>query len=338
VSLGGGEVIESATLPSAPYSPNHLSNGLIGALFGLMLGIGAAFLRDRLDDRFRGRGDLERAVGAPVLATVAKFRVARNSYPLPVRVDPRGPASEAYRSLRANVQFLAASQGIRSFVVTSPGAGEGKTATSANLAVALAQAGVRVFLVSADLRRPVVERYFSLPKGSTGLSTWLAGQRDDDDLWRLVQDPGIPYLRVLACGPIPQNPPELLASPRLRALVSELEDNSDVVLYDSAPTLGLADTIVLASRVGGTLLVVDAGATGRSAAVHARQELERVGARIVGSVLNALDPSSTTYYYPAYHSTYEPPLSGEGNGAGTSPPPPPPPVSAEKPSRFGFRR
>jgi polysaccharide biosynthesis transport protein len=332
VSLGGGEVIESASLPSAPSSPNHIRNGLVGLLFGILFGIGAAFLRDRLDDRLRGRGDIERTLDAPVLATVAKFRIPKNTFELPVRINPRGPASEAYRTLRTNVQFIAAQRDLRSFVVTSPVPGEGKTVTCANLAVALAQAGSRVICVSADLRRPTLERYFSLGSSSDGLSTWLAGRGGEDELMSLIRNPGIPYLRVLTSGPIPPNPPELLASSRLMILVRALEANADVVLFDSAPTLSLADTVVLASRVVGTLLVIDAGSTRRSATIHARQELERVGARIIGSVLNSFDPSNAAYYYPTYYTAYESQPLAEPNGQPTVSP-----AQEKKRSRFGFR-
>lgn len=331
-SLGGGEVIESASLPSVPSSPNHVRNGLVGCLFGILLGIGAAFLRDRLDDRLRGRGDIERTLDVPVLATVAKFRSPKNTFELPVKATPRGAASEAYRTLRTNVQFIAAQQDLRSFVVTSPLPGEGKTVTCANLAVALAQAGSRVICVSGDLRRPTIERYFSLESSSDGLSTWLAGSGGEDELLSLIRNPGIPYLRVLTSGPIPPNPPELLASPRLMTLVRTLEANADIVLFDSAPTLSLADTVVLASRVVGTLLVVDAGSTRRSATVHARQELERVGARIIGSVLNSFDPSNAAYYHPAYYTAYEAQGIAAPNGRQAEPA-----VQEKKRSRFGLR-
>jgi succinoglycan biosynthesis transport protein ExoP len=332
VSLGGGEVIETASLPSAPSSPNHVRNGLVGFLFGILFGIGAAFLRDRLDDRLRGRGDIERTLDAPLLATVAKFRTPKNTFELPVRINPRGAASEAYRTLRTNVQFIAAQQNLKSFVVTSPVPGEGKTVTCANLAVALAQAGSRVICVSGDLRRPTLERYFSLGSSSDGLSTWLSGTGGEDELIALIRNPGIPYLRVLTSGPIPPNPPEVLASPRLMTLVSRLEANADIVLFDSAPTLSLADTVVLASRVVGTLLVIDAGSTRRSATIHARQELERVGARIIGSVLNSFDPSNTPYYYPSYYSAYESQPIAAPNGQLTESP-----AQEKKRSRFGLR-
>lgn len=148
----------------------------------------------------------------------------------------------------------------------------------------------------------------------------------------LIRNPGIPYLRVLTSGQIPSNPPELLASPRLMALVRALEANADIVLFDSAPTLSLADTIVLASRVVGTILVIDAGSTRRSATIHARQELERVGARIIGSVLNSFDPSNASYYYPTYYSAYEPqPLPAPNGQLPASP------AQEEKRSRFGLR-
>lgn len=332
VSLGGGEVIESALLPSAPSSPNHTRNALVGLLFGILFGIGAAFLRDRLDDRLRGRGDIERALEAPVLATVAKFRSPKDTFELPVRTHPRGAASEAYRTLRTNLQFISVQQNMRSFVVTSPAPGEGKTVTCANLAVALAQAGSRVICVSADLRRPTLERYFSLGPSSDGLSTWLAGREGEDELLALVRNPGIPYLRVLTSGQVPPNPPELLASPRLMTLVRTLEANADIVLFDSAPSLSLADTIVLASRVVGTLLVIDSDSSRRSATIHARQELERVGARIIGSVLNSFDSSNASYYYPAYYAAYESQPLPEPNGQMTASS-----AQEEKRSRFGLR-
>jgi len=134
---------------------------VLGAILGLALGIGLAFFRERLDDRFRGRADVERALEGPVLATVPRFTgIKASSYQLVVNSQPQGAAAEAYRSLRTNLQFITEQQDISSLLVTSPSAGEGKTVTTANLGMALAQTGRRITLVSADLRRPTLERYF----------------------------------------------------------------------------------------------------------------------------------------------------------------------------------
>jgi capsular exopolysaccharide synthesis family protein len=305
VETGGGQVIEGASVPGSPFSPNYVRNASFGAFLGLLLGIGLAFLRDRLDDRFRSRKDLERALGAPVLATVPRFDRSKVGS-LAVVDSPQGAASEAYRTLRTNVQFLAAQHGTKSILITSPSPGEGKTITCANLGVALAQAGLRVIVVSADLRRPMIEQVLAIPN-DTGLSLWLIGREPDP--WDHLERPGIANLRALPSGPIPPNPAELLASERFRSLADLLEENSDVVLYDSPPTLGLADSVNIAARAQGTILVVDAGATGRSHAIHAKEELERVGTRIIGTVLNSLDlQGSPTYYYSAsYYTTAAPP-------------------------------
>ncbi|HEY7873944.1 MAG TPA: polysaccharide biosynthesis tyrosine autokinase [Actinomycetota bacterium] len=303
VRTGGAEIIASARTPTSPSSPSYIRNALLGVILGLVLGIAAAFLRERLDDRFRGRADVETALGAPVLGTVPKyksFKKKTGSFELISASDAKGLAAEAYRTLRTNLEFITSRDGLRSVVVTSPSAGEGKTATTANLGVVLAQAGRRVILVSADLRRPTLERYFNL-SGEKGLSTFLSSR--DQELWPLIQDPGVPNLRVIAAGRIPDNPAELLTSSRLVELVRTLEANADVVLIDSPPVLAVADAAILAARSGGAVVVIDASSTHRSATVHAKEEMERGGGRVIGSILNAFDPSASPYYYASYYSS-----------------------------------
>lgn len=299
IDLAGGEVIQAATVPTSPTSPDYIKNGVLAAFLGLLLGVGLAFLRERLDDRLRGRSDIERALQAPVLATIPRVATnKKNKHDLVTGSQPSSSASEAYRSLRTNLQFLMTQQNVRSVLVTSPSAGEGKSLTSANLAMVLAQAGQRVILVSCDLRRPTLERYFGIAS-EPGMSSWLAAQ--DDDLSAVVQDPGIANLRVIASGPVPGNPAELLSSRRLRKLVDTLEDNCDIVLVDSPPALAVADASILASHVDGVLLVLNALSTHRSAAARAKEELERVGASLLGCVYNAYDASGSPYYYQPYY-------------------------------------
>ena len=298
-----GEVLAAAGLPGSPSSPNHQSDGIMGGIIGLGLGIAMGFLRERLDDRFRGRPDVERAMEAPVLATVPRFPKNRRSRDLIVVSDPKGSASEAYRNLRTSLQFLLTQRNAKTLLVTSPSEHEGKTATTANLGFALAQTGRRVVLVSGDLRRPQLERYFGV-KADVGLSNYLLGEIDD--IGQIVlEDPNLPGLRLLPSGPVPSNPAELLTSPRVGQLVTELEKHTDIVIFDAPPVLPVADSVILSSHLGIAVLILDAANTQRSAAVHAKELIQRVGAEVIGCVLNAFDPGGSPYYYePYYYSQY----------------------------------
>lgn len=295
---GGGQIIQSAGLPGKPSSPNRTRSAILGLIIGIGLGIGLAFVRERLDDRFRGRADLELALEAPVLATVPRFAVDKNRpRRLIIVEEPAGIASESYRSLRTNLQFVLSQRGVKSVVVTSSSAADGKTATTCNLAVAVAQTGRRVVLISADLRRPTLENYFNL-EASQGLSTFLM---EGADLQSIAHDVGIPYLRLIPSGQVPFNPAELLTSPRLSELIRTLEQNADLVLIDSPPVLAVADAAIIGARVGGAVLVVDASKTHRSASLHAKQEIERAGGILLGSVLNGFNPSQAPYDYYSSH-------------------------------------
>lgn len=330
LALDAGKIIEPADTPDSPSSPSYPRNGALGGFLGFALGVGLAFLRERLDDRFRGRTDVERALEVPVLATVPRFSGKGGAYQLVVMTQPQSAAAEAYRSLRTNLQFVIEQQKVKSLLVTSPSAGEGKTVTTANLGVALAQTGRRITLVSADLRRPTLERYFHV-NNRHGLATFLLSP--ERELWQVAQDPGVPNIRILACGPVPGNPSELLTSPRLPELMEELERDCDVVIFDAPPALAVADASILASQVGGSLLVINADNTHRSAALRAHQEIERVGGNVVGTVLNAFDPSSSPYYrYEPYKYGYksdvEFPKAGNGDAVGEK----------RRRSLLGFRR
>ena len=314
VRSGGAEVIQSAKTPSSPVSPNFVKNAGFAAVIGLLLGIGIAFLRERLDDRFRGPADIEETLQAPVLATVPRFPPSKEGAgQLVTASETKSVASEAYRSLRTNLQFAISQRGVKSLIVTSPSAGEGKTVTAANLAVFLAQAGLRVVVVSADLRRPTLERYFNVDKRH-GLATFLNSM--DATPWDVIRDPGISNLRLIPCGPIPDNPAELLVSSRLGQMLDFLEDNCDLVVIDTPPLLAVADAAILGPQVGGAVLVLDATNTHRSASLHAKEQLERGGGELIGTVLNAFDPQSAPYYYaPYYYSAgYESNLAGQSNG------------------------
>jgi capsular exopolysaccharide synthesis family protein len=298
-----GQVLELATLPTRPASPDHIRNGVAAAILGLGLGIGMAFLRNRLDDRFRSRDDVQHVMKAPVLAAVPRFERSKAKGAV-VMTHPNDPASESYRTLRTGLQFLASQLDVKTILLTSPAAGEGKTVTTVNLALILAQAGNRVIVVSADLRRPTLDAYFRA-EGRPGLTDWLLGS--ETDLTQLLLDPGVRNIRVLPSGKIPANPAELLAAPATTQLWNQLRDLSDFVLVDSPPVLPVADALILASRLDGTIVVLNATGTHRSAGVHAQESLQRVDARILGSVLNNFDASGGNYgsAYGAYYGRYQ---------------------------------
>jgi protein-tyrosine kinase len=206
--------------------------------------------------------------------------------------DPRAPAAEAYRALAANLQFAYADRQLQTIGVTSAGAGEGKSTTVANLAIALAEGGRRVIVVDADLRRPSLHTLFGLDR-QEGLSNVLLGEGTQLPL----QDTSAPGVRLLASGPTPANPLEALSSRRFEHVLAMARAQADFVLVDSAPAGGLADAAVLAPRLEGVLLVVSAGRTKRDEARRAREQLERVNANILGVVLTDVKGDEKLYRY-----------------------------------------
>ncbi|MGH2652934.1 MAG: polysaccharide biosynthesis tyrosine autokinase [Actinomycetota bacterium] len=297
-----GDIIAEAGLPSSPASPNHVLNGALALLVGLALGVGFAFLRERLDDRLRGQGDLESRAGAPVLAVVPRVQGWRkkNETPLVGLTEPRGGPAEAYRTLRTGILFAASEREVRTILITSPHPGEGKTATAANLAVVLAQAGKRVIVVSADLRKPRLHRFFKVPNTS-GLSGLLTGE---EDLRGAVRDVGLNHLRVVPSGPVPKNPAELLGSHAMDKALERFEKAADLVIIDGPPVLDVADTITLTPFVDAVVIVADAETTSRGALTHARKQLEQVKANVIGAVFNNLDPTKARPYYYRYYYQY----------------------------------
>lgn len=305
VNIDAGEVLEAAPVPRKPAFPNHTSHGAMGVALGLLLGVGLAFLREHFDDRFRGRRDVEEAIAAPVLATITRFPKLKKTAVsrLVVTADPAGVASEAFRNLRTNLEFICSRQDASSVLITSPMAGEGKTLITANLAATYARAGRSVAALSADLRRPTLETYFEC-HSEAGLRQWLLGE--PVTLGSIVTRTRYPGVSLVPSGGVPRNPAELLTSLRLPELIRYLEQEFDVVLIDSPPTLPVADAVIIAPHAGVTVLVLNASSTKRSPAVHAREQLERVGAPPVGAILNGIDLSGPSYHYqPYYYSGYD---------------------------------
>ena len=209
--------------------------------------------------------------------------------------NPRSPISEAYRSLRTNLEFSSLDRPLKTMVVTSAGPEEGKSTTLANLAVTLAQAEKKVILVDCDLRRPSQHEIFEVGN-SLGLTSMVV----DEEAFKNppLQETPVPNLKLLPSGPLPPNPSELLGSRRMEEIIATLREKADLVLFDAPPIIAVTDAAVLASKVDGVLLVIKAGTTKRDHAQRAKALLEKVNARLVGAVLNnvRMDTSLHRYY------------------------------------------
>jgi capsular exopolysaccharide synthesis family protein len=327
VDTGDVVLVTPAQTPVSPSSPKPVQNALLGLAAGLALGLGVAFLRDSLDDRLTSKEATEHAGGAPVLAMTPVVTSWRRQKPLVVSVaEPTSPAAESYRSLRTSLQFARQEQQLRSLVVTSPGVGDGKTSTLANLGVVFAQAGERVVLVSCDLRRPQIGEFFGLDE-QTGLTSVLTGQRTLEEA--VLPVPGFERLSLLPAGPVPSNPAELLNSAPAQAIFARLRDDFDLVLIDSPPVLPVTDAAILSQHADATLMLAAAGQTRRGDLHRAVEKLDQVGATILGIVLNKVTRHTGrnygySYTYKAYQYSYKPNHAGtvsmtsDGNPNGSS--------------------
>ena len=290
-------VVEPAQVPKYPIRPRTLQNTLLAAVVGCMLAVGVAFLIEYLDDTIKTSEDVEEALGLSTLGTISRLPSAEIEDWLIAADHPRSHLSEAYRALRTNIQFSMLSKPLKTLLVTSANPLEGKSTTVANLGVVMAQAGMSVVIVDSDLRRPLVHEIFQLSKEEGLTDVLLQGNPHFDSY---LQATNVKNLRVLTSGTLPPNPSELLGSKQMTELIERLKGKADVVLFDSPPTLAVTDAAVLANQVDGVLLVIDAGACRREPAVQAMMKLNKIGANILGAVLNKVSPRSSSYYYYSY--------------------------------------
>jgi polysaccharide biosynthesis transport protein len=288
-------VVTPAQAPTAPSSPKPVQDILLGLIAGLILGLAAAFLRDSLDDAVTSKEAAEQLARAPVLAAVPLVSSWRKrDRPLVVTLArPASPATEAYRSLRTSLQFARQEHELRTILVTSPAAADGKTSTLANLGSVFAQAGQRVLMVSCDLRKPRLGQFFGIDE-QTGLTTAILGE---DSLENLIRPtPGMDNLWLLPSGPPPPNPAELLNGARAQEIFARLRETYDLVLIDSPPVLPVTDAVVLSKDVDATLLVVAAYRSRSGDVKRAAERLAQVDARVVGVVLNEATKLGSGYY------------------------------------------
>lgn len=277
------KVVEPATVPREPFSPRPFQNAIIAVMFGLILGVGLAFLSERLDTTVKASDELERLTG---LTTLGLIPAISASAAIVTNSKTGSLVSEALRSLRTNIQYLNYDQSAKAIVVTSPSSMDGKTTLSANVAIMLARAGQKVLFVDCDLRRPKVHRIFKAPN-ERGLSSMLAGQAEGDMTLKIDDIEG---LHVVTSGPIPPNPAELLGSERMKQFIKSARASYDFVILDTPPILAVTDAAVLAPNADGVLLASNFGKTTKESMLAAKAALERVGARILGFVINGVQP------------------------------------------------
>jgi non-specific protein-tyrosine kinase len=323
-------VSSPADLPRSPVSPRTSQDALLGLVVGMMLGAGIAFLIEYLDDSLKTSEDVTRVLQLSTLGNVARFPKSSQS-PLVTMDAPRAPYAEAYRNLRTNLQFSLLVDSAAAVVLSSAEPGEGKTTTVANLAVVMAQTGKRVILVDTDLRRPTLHQMFRLP-AEPGLTDLFLNNQTLD---QVIRETTVPGLHLLACGKLPPNPAELLASAWMDRLILALKERYDIVLFDSPPILPVTDAVLLASKTKHLLWVISAGKTRTDALRRAREALAQVDAKVVGIVLNRITSGVGYGYYYYYskdgskhkrkhsESAYLPNqrafVSGDGNEQATSP-------------------
>lgn len=316
---------EPAVPPSVPSSPKIRNNILLGLLVGLGLGVAWAFVRNTFDNTIKSLNELDDVAEAPSLGTVLFDSNAKNQ--ALSALDSKSVQSEGYRTIRTNLQFVNVDSPVGAFVVTSASPGDGKTTVACNLAIALAQAGKKVCLVEADLRRPRISEYLQLNPG-TGLTEVLAGQARVEDA---LQAWGNGMFRVLPPGAIPPNPSELLGSRQMAQIIANLKREYDVVILDTPPLLAVSDAAVLASQADGAVVVVRYGKSSRDAVRNAVASLEQINAMVLGTVLNAIPAKRGGSYGYGYGYGYGDDAKGKAAPTPTASEPATAPSSTGRP-------
>jgi capsular exopolysaccharide synthesis family protein len=296
-------ITQAATAPTAPAGPSLPIAIAIGLVVGAILGAALAIILGLRANRVGGRDELAIHLGAPVMAVIPKVDGwdKADDAELVTRLDPGAPASEAYRTLATNVRFYRSQQPLRVLVVTSALPSEGKSATAANLAVVLAETGLRTVLVDADLRRPRASRFLGVAEHA-GLHEALEGSRDLVDV---IQATDIENLWIVGSGTVPRDPVSLLAGPNAAGVFDGLRRVADVVICDAPPILPVADASVLAEASDAVLFVHDPAISNRTALEDAVKQLRTAGGGIIGGVYNNINAAQRSYLgYSSYDSYY----------------------------------
>ncbi|MBQ8985584.1 polysaccharide biosynthesis tyrosine autokinase [Candidatus Saccharibacteria bacterium] len=284
-----------AKVPETP-SNNTLTRDIILAFAASVVLVGGfAFLRFYLDDTVKHSDEVEKIYGLPMTGKISKndMKSKKDSSELVTEKYPKAIVSENIKSLRTNLQFTAIDKNLKTILVTSTNASEGKSFVSANLAISFAQTDKKVLLVDCDLRKGRVHRLFDIPN-TDGLSNLLTDELDN--IGHYIHNTNIKNLDVITCGTYPPNPSELLASRKNKKLLTSLRHRYDIIIFDGAPIGGLTDSVILSNLMDETIIVVKDGSTSRSDLMAARNELSKVGAKVAGVVFNMVNHRSSKYY------------------------------------------
>lgn len=294
-------IVERAEVPEIPVSPNIPINVGLACFLGLVLAIGGILLLEYLDDTAKSPDTVSEITGVPTLGMVSQLQNKEYRENLITLRSPKSPATEAFRSLRTSILFTSPDNPVRSLLVTSSEPGDGKTTILGNLATSMAQAGLKVIAVDADLRRPALHKLFGL-SNNFGLTSLLASQ--NTAISEIIQSTDEPNLSIVASGPLPPNPSELLGSQRLQNILIRLKEEADLLLIDSPPALMITDPIILSTRVDGVIMVADSGRTRMGSLKRAVGSVQNVGGRVLGVVLNKIKAKDGRYYYYNYQNYY----------------------------------
>lgn len=299
-STGAIRIVDRAVTAESPARTSRAVYLAMGLMLSLIFGVGLAVGLESLDNRIRSNTDVEQLLSLPVNALIPSLPGRHAALPTITYIDPLSPVAEAYRFLRTDLLLSAADSGVQSVMVATAKPGQGGTTTVANLAISLAMDGKRVILVDADMRRPQQHMIFKVAN-TTGLSNVLSGEREVEEVLVSTE---IQNLLILPGGPPPLNPSELLGSRRMRDVVARLEEMADFVLYDTPSAVAFTDTIVLTHWVDNVLMVVRANQVPRGAELQVRNLFNKAHVKILGVVLNDVQPTNVDSYY--YHSHYYP--------------------------------
>jgi capsular exopolysaccharide synthesis family protein len=303
-------VASPATLPDRPVAPRKTLNVLFAFVAGLVLALGVAFLLEYLDQSIKTDEELTERLGLISMGHLLFLPPGKGKRGELVTLDAESHAAEAYKALRTSLMFSTIDQELKEIVITSAELGEGKSRTAANLAIVLAETGQRTLLIDADFRRPSQHRIFGRVR-NVGLSNLIVQDVGEADAILAVD--GVPNLWLLTSGPTPPNPSELLGSGRMRELLAGLREHFAYIVVDTPPVNAVTDASILAASSNGTVLVVEQGRTTYPALKHAKQMLDRVGARTLGAVMNKVRASNGSYAY-AYGYYAATPTNGQGAG------------------------
>jgi succinoglycan biosynthesis transport protein ExoP len=304
-------VLDSARPQLGPIRPNVPQGVLMGVIAGLVLGLGLALLLEFLDSSVTSQADVEERLGLTFLGLVPTIKGVDGQTPdLHIHREPKSLIAECMRAIRTNVLFMSPDKPFRRMLVTSSGPQEGKSTTTINLGIAMAQSGNRVLIVDTDMRRPRLHKAFGVAN-EMGVSSVVVGEGKLEDAIKSTEVPG---LFIMPCGPIPPNPAELLHTKAFSELLNKLGERFDKILLDSPPVGAVADAVVLATQVDGVVMVLKAGKTNRDVAKRTLRALSDVKAPIYGAVLNDVDLDRSKYgdYYYGYAYRYY----GEGDKKG----------------------